>query len=256
MSGPAAWESANNGAQRSANAQCQLDLNACSNLFDTDTHKLSGCCTRAECASRRMEEAGETTPTLTAATHRWHGLTGMSILPEFLTRRSFPMKAAAIFGSAIVLFASAALADSPDSSFYKNAAEGGLSEVELGQLAQDKAADPAVKNFGAMMVKDHSAANEKLKALAASKQVSLPSSPSVMQKASKTKLNMMSGESFDKSYIKGMVDDHKKDIKEFQEEASNGKDPDARAFAASTLPVLQTHLQKIQAIATAAGIKD
>jgi putative membrane protein len=159
-------------------------------------------------------------------------------------------------GAAFLLLASAAVADSPDSSFYKNAAEGGMSEVELGQLAQQKATNPAVKDFGAMMVKDHSAANEKLKALAASKQVSLPSSPSVMQKASKTKLNMMSGDTFDKSYVKGMIDDHKDDIKEFQKEASEGKDPEARAFATATLPVLQMHLQKIQAIAAAAGIKD
>jgi putative membrane protein len=162
----------------------------------------------------------------------------------------------AFTGITALLLASAAVAGSPDSSFYKNAAEGGMSEVELGQLAQQKAANPSVKDFGAMMVKDHSAANDKLKALAASKQVSLPDSPSMMQKASKTKLNMMSGESFDKSYVKGMIDDHKQDIKEFQKEASEGKDPDAKAFASATLPTLQMHLEKIQAIAAAAGIKD
>jgi putative membrane protein len=156
---------------------------------------------------------------------------------------------------AFVLVASAAFADSPDSSFFKNAAEGGMSEVELGQLAQTKASSPAVKDFGAMMVKDHSAANDKLKALAASEGVSLPDSPSMMQKASKTKL-MMSGDSFDKSYIKGMIADHKEDIKEFQKEVAEGKDPQAKAFASATLPTLQMHLQKIQSIAVAAGIKD
>jgi putative membrane protein len=159
-------------------------------------------------------------------------------------------------GLAMVFVASVAQASSPDSSFYKNAAEGGLSEVELGQLAQQKATNPAVKDFGAMMVKDHSAANQKLKALAASKQVSLPESPSMMQKASKTKLNMLSGDSFDKSYIKGMIADHKDDIKEFQKEASEGKDPEAKAFASATLPTLQMHLEKIQAIAASTGIKD
>jgi putative membrane protein len=131
-----------------------------------------------------------------------------------------------------------------------------MSEVELGQLAQTKASNPEVRDFGAMMVKDHSAANDKLKALAASKQVSLPDSPSMMQKASKTKLNMMSGDSFDKSYVKGMIEDHKQDIKEFQKEASEGKDSDARAFASAILPTLQKHLEKIQAIAASAGIKD
>jgi putative membrane protein len=162
----------------------------------------------------------------------------------------------AMLGMSFLLIGVAALADSPDASFMKSAAEGGMSEVELGQLAQQKASNPAVKDFGAMMVKDHTAANDKLKALAASEQVTLPDSPSLMQKASKTKLNMLSGDSFDKSYVKGMIDDHKNDIKEFQNEISEGKDPQARAFASATLPTLQMHLQKIQSIAASAGIKD
>ena len=162
----------------------------------------------------------------------------------------------AMLGMSFLLIGVAALADSPDASFMKSAAEGGMSEVELGQLAQQKASNPAVKDFGAMMVKDHTAANDKLKALAASEQVTLPDGPSLMQKASKTKLNMLSGDSFDKSYVKGMIDDHKSDIKEFQNEISEGKDPQARAFASATLPTLQMHLQKIQSIAASAGIKD
>lgn len=162
----------------------------------------------------------------------------------------------AMLGMSFLLIGVAALADSPDASFMKSAAEGGMSEVELGQLAQQKASNPAVKDFGAMMVKDHTAANDKLKALAASEQVTLPDSPSLMQKASKTKLNMLSGDSFDKSYVKGMIDDHKNDIKEFQNEISEGKDPQARAFASATLPTLQMHLQKIQSIAASADIKD
>jgi putative membrane protein len=162
----------------------------------------------------------------------------------------------AFLGLAFLVGATSVHADSPDSTFYKKAAEGGMSEVELGQLAQKKGTNPAVKEFGTMMVKDHSDANEKLKALAASKQVKLPESPSAMQKASGTKLGMMSGESFDNAYIKDMIDDHQTDIKLFQKEASQGEDPQAKAFAAETLPTLQTHLQKIQSIAAAAGIKD
>jgi len=142
----------------------------------------------------------------------------------------------------------------PDASFFKNAAEGGMAEVELGKLAQDKSTLPAVKDFGAMMVTDHSAANDKLKALADSKNVELPTSPSMMQKATKTKLEILSGSTFDKSYVKGMIKDHQDDIKEFQKEATSGKDPDARAFAKATLPTLKTHLKKIQAIAAEQGI--
>ena len=145
-------------------------------------------------------------------------------------------------------------ADNPDATFYKKAAEGGIAEVEMGQLAQNKSSTQSVKDFGAMMMKDHSAANDKLKAIADGKGIKLPTSPSVMQKASKAKLEVLTGTTFDKSYIKGMVEDHQEDIKEFQKEASSGQDPDAKAFAAATLPTLKAHLKKIQEIAAALGV--
>jgi putative membrane protein len=152
--------------------------------------------------------------------------------------------------------ASIAMADeTPDAAFYKKAAEGGIAEVQLGKLAQDKASTASVKEFGAMMVTDHSAANDKLEAIASRKGIKLPTSPSVVQMATKTKLEVLSGSTFDKSYIKGMVKDHEEDIKEFQTEAASGRDPDAKAYASATLPTLQTHLKKIQAIAAAQGVE-
>jgi putative membrane protein len=158
----------------------------------------------------------------------------------------------ASLGVALPLTLSAA--DNPDASFFKKAAEGGIAEVQMGQLAQDKSSTQSVKDFGAMMIKDHSAANEKLKVIADSKGIKWPTSPSVMQMASKTKLEVLKGNTFDKSYIKGMVEDHQEDIKEFQQEASSGQDPDAKAFAAATLPTLKAHLKKIQEIASAQGV--
>jgi putative membrane protein len=149
---------------------------------------------------------------------------------------------------------SALAADSPDQSFYKKAAEGGLAEVDLGKLAQEKSPTPSVKDFGAMMVKDHSAANRKLQTVASSKNIKLPTSPGVGQMATKTKLEVLSGATFDKSYIKGMVKDHEEDIKEFENEVSTGQDADAKAYAAATLPTLKAHLKKIQEIAAAQGV--
>jgi putative membrane protein len=143
---------------------------------------------------------------------------------------------------------------SPDEGFYKSAAEGGISEVELGKLAQEKGQSKSVKDFGSMMVKDHSAANEKLKIIAVKKGIELPTRSSLGQMATKGKLEILSGESFDKSYVKGMVDDHQEDIKEFEKEAKEGKDPEAKAFASKTLPTLRTHLAHIKAIATKSGI--
>jgi putative membrane protein len=149
----------------------------------------------------------------------------------------------------------AAAADNPDAAFYKAAAEGGLSEVEQGRLAQQKSASEDVKTFGAMMVKDHSAANEKLKTIAVKNNITLPTSSSMAQMAAKAKLEVLTGDTFDKSYIKGMVEDHEEDIKAFQKEATNGQDPDAKAFAAAALPTLKKHLKSIQAIAGTHGIK-
>jgi putative membrane protein len=146
-------------------------------------------------------------------------------------------------------------ATNPDARFYKHAAEGGIAEVELGNLAQKKSQNSSVQEFGAMMVKDHSEANDKLKSLAATKDFSLPTSASMSQGATKAKLEVLSGQTFDKSYIKGMIKDHKEDIAEFNKEATSGQDPDAKSFAAATLPTLKEHLQKIESIASTAGVK-
>jgi putative membrane protein len=147
-----------------------------------------------------------------------------------------------------------AMADSPDASFYKKAAEGGLAEVEAGNLAQSKAHDRKVKDFGAMMVKDHSAANGKLEALAASKDVTLPTSSSVGQMATKAKLEVLTGDTFDKSYIKGQIDAHESTIALFTKEIGSGQDPDAKAFAEATLPTVRSHLKAINVIAADAGV--
>jgi putative membrane protein len=72
--------------------------------------------------------------------------------------------------------------------------------------------------------------------------------------ATKTKLNVLSGDSFDKSFVKTMIKDHEQAIAEFRKEAASGQDPDAKAFAKDTLPTLRSHLKKIQAVAADMGI--
>ncbi len=145
-------------------------------------------------------------------------------------------------------------ADNPDSSFFKQVAEAGISEVDAGQLAQSKGSSAAVKDFGAMMVKDHSAANDKLKSIAAGENVSLPSSASAMQMAAKAKLEVLSGDSFDKAYIKNQVSGHEKTVALLKKEITSGQDAKAQAFAREILPTVQSHLKKIRQIATEAGV--
>jgi putative membrane protein len=141
-----------------------------------------------------------------------------------------------------------------DKSFFKHAAEGGMSEVDAGTLAQSKGSSQAVKDFGAMMVKDHSAANDKLKSIAAAENVELPSKPSISQMASKAKLEVLSGETFDKSYIKGQISAHENTVALFKKEIASGTDAQAKAFATETLPTVRAHLKKIKSIAMDAGV--
>lgn len=131
---------------------------------------------------------------------------------------------------------------SADRNFMMKAAQGGMAEVQLGETAQNKASSEAVKAFGKRMVDDHSKANDELKQLASQKNVTLPTEVDAKDKATMDRLSAMSGAAFDKAYMRDMVTDHKHDIAEFQREANSGKDPDVKAWAQKTLPVLQTHL--------------
>jgi putative membrane protein len=143
---------------------------------------------------------------------------------------------------------------SPDQDFFKHAAEGGIAEVEAGTLAQSKGNSQAVKDFGAMMVKDHSAANAKLESIARAENVDLPTKPSVAQMASKTKLEVLSGDTFDKAYIKGQIAAHQQTVALFKKEIASGTDSQAKAFATTTLPTIESHLEKIRQIASQAGV--
>ncbi len=144
-------------------------------------------------------------------------------------------------------------ADPPDASFYKQAAEGGIAEVQAGKLAQEKSSKGQVKDFGAMMVKDHTTAGEQLKELADAKGIKLPDTSSDEQAADRAKLEVLTGDSFDHSYIKGQITAHEDTIALLRKEIASGKDPDARAFAQRLLPTVRTHLNVINAVAAASG---
>ncbi len=141
----------------------------------------------------------------------------------------------------------------PDGSFYKNAAEAGIAEVDAGNLAAQKASDSKVKDFGQMMVKDHTAANDKLKTIAAGKGITLPTSASVGQMATQAKLKVLTGQTFDDSYVKGQVKAHQDTVGLLKKEIASGQDPEAKSFAQSILPTVQAHLKAIRTIAARTG---
>jgi putative membrane protein len=136
-----------------------------------------------------------------------------------------------------------------DEHFVKKAAQGGMAEVELGELAQQKAASPEVKRFAQRMVTDHTKANDELKQVASEKNITLPQSLDAKDEATKKKLSALSGEQFDRAYMNDMVNDHTKDVSEFKQESTSAKDPAIKNFAASTLPTLEDHLKEARQIA-------
>jgi putative membrane protein len=138
--------------------------------------------------------------------------------------------------------------DKQASDFAVEAANGSMTEVELGKVAQEKAMNKRVKDFGAMMVKDHSEANARLKGLAADLNITLPDSVSADAKKDIDKLSQKKGKDFDKAYMNMMLDDHKKDVAEFRKAADNLPDSTIKNFASTTLPVLEKHLDSAQAI--------
>jgi putative membrane protein len=132
-----------------------------------------------------------------------------------------------------------------DQKFVKEAAMGGMAEVDLGRLAVDKGSSADVKAFGTKMVSDHGAANEELKSLASSKSIMLTSTLDSKHQATHDRLAKLSGSAFDRAYVSDMLKDHQTDVSEFRREASGAKDPEIKAWAAKTLPTLEEHLKRI-----------
>ena len=130
-----------------------------------------------------------------------------------------------------------------DNEFARNAAEGGMAEVKLGELAEQKGSSDTVKNFGKQMVTDHSAANEKLKDIASQQNLQLPTALSKHDERVYDKLSKLSGAAFDRAYAKDMVDDHEQDISDFKTEANGGQNAAVKNFASATLPTLEDHLK-------------
>ncbi|QIR41587.1 DUF4142 domain-containing protein [Tolypothrix sp. PCC 7910] len=138
---------------------------------------------------------------------------------------------------------------SADRAFMTEAAQGGLAEVQLGQLASQRGANNTVKQYAQRMVQEHTQANSQLQQLAKQKGVTLPTTLNSEHQQVKQQLTKLSGRNFDRQYMNHMVQDHEKTVALFQREAQEGQDADVKAFAAQTLPILQDHLQQAQSVA-------
>jgi putative membrane protein len=129
-----------------------------------------------------------------------------------------------------------------DSAFARAADEANLTEVKLGQLAEEKGTTQTIKDFGKRMVTDHSRAEDALRTAAAKDKVSLPGSLDANDQALYNSLSKLSGNAFDRAYQHDMITNHENDIAAFRHEANDGKDAAIKTFASETLPTLETHL--------------
>ena len=135
-----------------------------------------------------------------------------------------------------------------DNDFILAATQGGMTEVKLGELAAQKGLRDDVKAFGQTMVKDHTAINDDLKALAAQKGVTLPDSLDVKHQGMVDKMAALTGSEFDDAYIAGMIEDHDMDAKAFKAESVETKDADIKSFVDKSIPVVDEHLKRITAM--------
>jgi putative membrane protein len=161
------------------------------------------------------------------------------------------MKRIMVAASLALVAAGPAFAQSSrDAAFIDNRARDGLGDVEIGQLASKKAASPEVRSFADRLVADDTKANQELMSIAQSEKISPPSTTDEEHNALRTKLEPLSGASFDRAFIRSQIDDQKKDIQYLESEVSLVKDPQLTVFIRQTLPVKQQQLQMAQQIET------
>lgn len=158
---------------------------------------------------------------------------------------------AAALALSVSLASHGAFAASDD--FVEDASAKGVAEVEAGKLAQEKGTAADVKTFADMMVKDHTAANQKLKALADKKNIDVSDDAELLDKAKAMILELRSAKSFDQAYANNQVKAHEATIEIFEDEIKNGEDAELKAFATETLPKLKAHLVEAKKLAAAHG---
>ncbi len=138
-----------------------------------------------------------------------------------------------------------------DKKFAQTAMAGGLTEIQAAQTALQKSNSDDVKKFAQQMIDDHTKLNDQMKPIAAQLGVTAPTSPMPKDQAMLAKMQALSGDAFDKAYLRAMVKDHSKDDKEFAMEASSGQNPDEKAAASEGDQIVKQHLQMAQDLAKA-----
>ena len=134
-------------------------------------------------------------------------------------------------------------ADTADGAFATKAAEDGMAQVTLAELAEEKASNETVKKFAKRMVEENTRTNDRLKEAALKANVPLPTNLDPKDQRTYDSLSRLTGRDFDKAYAREMVKDHQQGVSEFRAEANSARKSPIKTFAAQTLPVVQQHLK-------------
>jgi len=132
---------------------------------------------------------------------------------------------------------------SDEDAFMEKLAQAGMAEVAAGKMAESKGVSAEVREFGAMMVEHHSAANQKLEKLAITKGVSLPASAGEENLTAMKALESKEGARFDQAYIASQVKAHEEAVELLKMEIAGSDDAETKAFAAQLLPTVESHLR-------------
>lgn len=167
---------------------------------------------------------------------------------------------AVIAGMAVIGLAPAAAAQAAaqpaqqDTQYLQTIHQVNLAEVSGGNIAQQKAQSQQVKDLATQFVTDHTQLDQAVQNTAQQAGVTLPNAPSNDQQAVLNQLQGLSGGAFDNAWVTAEVAGHQKAIQATETEINQGSDPAVKQLAQQALPVLQAHLESLQALAQSLGI--
>jgi putative membrane protein len=164
--------------------------------------------------------------------------------------------ATSVFVTAITPLEAAQHPDAKDIAFMQKAAENQLAEIALGRLALQKGGRKEVKQFGAEIIEDHQYASQEAKDLAAEEEMYLPVKLDQKHTKEVQRFSKLSGDTFDQAYILHVLNEHRRDLQEFEKNAATLHNEKVKQWAAATVPILEVHMKKAERVAKALGMKE
>jgi putative membrane protein len=133
-----------------------------------------------------------------------------------------------------------------DREFIIEAEKSNIQERVLGRMAEERAQNTDVKDYGKMMARDHNNALQNLVELMDKYGIAQPKTLPEDRTDAISRLQSLSGDAFDREFISVMVQDHQKAINTFRQKAETAENTDVRDYAKNMLPALERHLQDAQ----------